>query len=120
MRKLLDLIDMLPSASRTREAILNDPEAAAYLAEQPEPEDGDWSPRISEWSFDHALMYDQRALLVAILQTLRQTAGEKRPKKIEPLPRPRTLVDELREQKRERDRRARVDDMKFAFGFRPG
>lgn len=113
-RELLDFIDGLPSASRTREAILNDPEAVEQLAQMPEPE-GEWAPRVSEWTLAHALQYDQRALLVAILRTLKAANGDKNPQKVPPLPVPRTLLDEARTAVR----RARIEDLKYAFGYRP-
>jgi len=84
------------------------------LAALPEPE-GEWSPRISEWRLEHALQYDQRGLLVAILRTLQAQASGKAPKPIEPLPAPRTLLDEVRETAR----KARLEELKYAFGYRP-
>ena len=113
-RKLLDLIDELPSASRLREAILNDPEEAELIAAMPEPEE-DWAPRVSEWTLPIALQYDQRSLLVAILQTLQMTATGKRAKPIQPLPTPRTAVEAAKAAAR----MARMDDLKYAFGYRP-
>ncbi|HET8536087.1 MAG TPA: hypothetical protein VFL73_02805 [Solirubrobacteraceae bacterium] len=113
-RKLLDLIEMLPSASRTREAILNDPEEAALLAALPEPDD-EWAPRISEWTLPVALQYDQRAILVAILRTLEVQVTGKRAKPVLPLPPPRTAVDKAREA----IRRERIEELKYAFGYRP-
>ena len=112
---LLDYIDGLPSASRTREAILNDPDAVQELALLPEPDGDDWSPRVSEWTLAHALQYDQRSILVAIKQLLETQVTRKRPKPVEPLPAPRTLLDEARQ----KVRRARVEDLKYAFGYRP-
>jgi hypothetical protein len=100
--------------SLTREAFLNDPDEVEKLAALPEP-DGDWSPRISEWRLEHALMYDQRALLVSIRQLLEAKVTGKRPKPVDPLPAPRTLLDEVREVAR----RAAIDEMKHAFGYRP-
>lgn len=117
-RELLDYIDGLPSACRTREAMLNDPDEAELLAAMPEPED-EWAPRVSEWTLAHALQYDQRALLVAILRQLEATASGKTPKPIPPLPGPRTLVDDVRSKARERAMHARVEALKSEFGYRP-
>lgn len=113
-RELLDYIDGLPSASRLREAILNDPEEAVLLAQMPEPE-GEWSPRVSEWKLEHALTYELRGLLVSILRQMQMQASGKTPKPIKPLPSPRTLLDDVRETVR----REHVENMKYAFGYRP-
>lgn len=84
----------------------------------PEPE-GDWSPRVAEWTLAHALQYDQRAVLVAILRTLQAANGVKNPKPVPPLPAPRTLLDEVRDDVRAAARRARIDELKYSFGYRP-
>lgn len=112
-RMLLDLIDMLPSTSRLREAILNDPEQAALMAEQPES-DEEWAPRVSEWDLNAALMYDHRHILGAILQTLQAANGNKNPKPLRPLAGPRTALQDAREAVRIK----RANEVKTAFGWR--
>lgn len=111
---LLELIDMLPAASRLKEAIAQDDEAAEYLLSLPESEgDGEpWSPRVSEFDL-HA---QQMAALINEVKMLRQSgqavAGGK-PAKEKPYPVPRTAVDRARE-------RAELDwfeDMQAKFGF---
>ena len=92
---------------------MNDPEEAALLAQLPEPED-EWAPRVSEWTLPIALQYDQRALLVQIMQLLEAKVTGKRPKPVKALPGPRTLVEEARDAVR----RERIDDLKYAFGYR--
>lgn len=92
-RALLELIEQLPTASRFRGAVLNDPEQARMIAlareygtdddDTPEP----WSPPVAE--------YDLTAqLLREILHTVTAAAGAKSPAYF---PAPRTEVDRQQE-----------------------
>lgn len=110
---LLDLIDMLPPASRLREAILNDPEQAALIAELPEP-DEEWAPRVSEWDLHAALMYDQRGILTAMLAQMQAMASRKKVRPMKPLPGPRTALQDARDAIRKRN----AAELVYAFGGR--
>ena len=65
----LDLIDGLPSTSRFRQALLNDPEVAAELVDAEEAREragqppGDWEPSVSENSPEVIMMGRMLALL---------------------------------------------------------
>lgn len=116
---LLELIDMLPVASLTREAILNDPEAAQAMAESRweaeesgEPQEP-WSPRVAEWDLHAALLRD----VVQGLQHLQETTyagfARRAAPSTPPYPYPRTEVDRVYE---EMNRRWAVD-LLSQFGF---
>jgi len=95
---LLDFIDMLPSASRLNEAITNDPEAAALLAEQylasrGEAEDEDaGAPRVSEYGLANKQLGDLLNEMKQVKQAIIASAGMK-PKSEKPSPTPRTGIE---------------------------
>lgn len=95
---LLELIDMLPSACRLKEAIAQDEEAAEYILSLPENEgEGEpWSPPVAEFNLTNSLL----TALINEVKMLRQSgqavAGGK-PKSEKPFPTPRTAVDRVRE-----------------------
>lgn len=109
--ELLDLIDQLPSASRTKEAMLNDPVVAAQLAEA--SDDGPaWSPPVSEWDTSTAItaaVYDR---LGDLIDTVAATAGGR--SKSKHFPRPVTEVDRIKR----RLRREAAEDLIALFGGR--
>lgn len=88
---LLELIDQLPFASRVTEAVWNDPEQAALIAQAPKG-DGAWSPRVQEFDLTASqlreLINGQQMLLHAIV---RGNGGK--PGKFVPYPAPVTEVD---------------------------
>jgi hypothetical protein len=88
---LLDFIDGLPSACRLNEAITNDPEAAAAIANMPTP-DQEWAPRVAEFDLHAHLM---RAILHAIQSNgqISLAAAGGKPGEIKPFPAPRTEID---------------------------
>ena len=94
-RYLLDLIDGLPAASRTRAAMLTDPRVAEeYLRSPAARRRGEsWAPDLTEWSLVPQLLAaiidrldEQRAVSIA--------ATGNKPKKGKPFPRPRTAMDD--------------------------
>lgn len=100
---LLDLIEDLykKPTSRMSAALVNDPEAAAELAAQPEPS-RTWTPPVTDWDLHATLqaeMLDRLGELIgAVLATIPVEKGKSRPKfKAKPFPRPRTAVDRARE-----------------------
>lgn len=87
-RALLELIDQLPTASRTREAIMNDPDEARLIAfhreyGKPGEKDEPWAPRLSEFDL-HAVLLREIAHSIAAL------AGAKSP---DYFPGPKTEAD---------------------------
>jgi hypothetical protein len=93
---LLDLIDMLPAACRLNEAVANDPETAAFLAElrlSGGKSDGDeWSPRVSEYDLHAMLLREMIQRLDGIYQASVANTGNK-PPTIPPFPAPKTAID---------------------------
>lgn len=94
---LLELIDMLPAASRLNEAIAEDPEVAAHLAaqrleEEGEPSESDWSPRISEYDL-HAMLLREILHAVKGHRQVSIAAAGGRPGEEAPFPGPRTAID---------------------------
>lgn len=88
---LLDLIDGLPGACRLNEAIVNDKEYAAHIADMPKSPD-EWSPRVSEFNLTVHLL---REILHAVKgngQIAVATAGGK-PGELKPFPAPVTEVE---------------------------
>lgn len=92
---MLELIDNLPTACRLNEAIANDPEAAATLAElrlntadDAEP----WAPRISEFDLTATML---REILHAIkgLRAVSIAAAGGKPSEETPFPAPYTEID---------------------------
>ena len=99
-KPLLELIDALPAACRTRAAVMNDPEFAELLAdardEQDEP--GEWAPPAAEFGLTEGLTL----AVVNELRALRRDLGALatgKARDVEMLSGPRTLVDELVERR---------------------
>lgn len=111
---LLELIDMLPAASRMKEAIAQDEEAAEYILSLPEPEGGaePWSPAVSEWTLTNQLLASVINELRSSRMSSQAVAGQK-PRKEDPYPVPRTAVDRLMDQLEAEQ----VSDTLLAFGF---
>lgn len=112
---ILDYIDGLPSASRLNEALMNDPETAAYMAqlsmEQGEDERKPYAPRLAEWDIHATLLRELVDGLKSLSALTLRIAGGK-PGDLQPFPSPRTAVDDA---KKEAERRWAVD-----FGSRLG
>lgn len=114
----LDLIDGLPGHSRYRQAVLNDPIAAAVLVDQEEADEragrssGEWRPEIRD--YDANLIMQGRILAalsdIAGLLTAQASGGKSKGKPIR-IPTPHTQVDQ------ERDRRhtAKAHDLMRIF-----
>lgn len=98
-RKLLNLIQQLPSWALTTEAMANDDELAEMATEQPR---SDFGPRVSEYTPEVArldMILDRVSELIAVSV---QVAGGKAPR-IRPARRPETAYS--RAAKRRTDRR---------------
>lgn len=112
--EILDLIDQLPSASRTKEALLNHPEYAQAIADAAGEETATkWSPPISEWTTDTAIqaaVFDRLGQLVDVVVG---ALGSK--SKSQPFPRPVTEVDRIEI----RARHEAAEDLIAMFGGRP-
>ena len=93
---LLELIDGLPTACRLNEAVANDPETAAYLAElrrnTPEDEGDSWAPKLSEYDLHATLMREMLHEIKGLRQVSIAAAGGK-PGDARPFPGPRTAID---------------------------
>ncbi|WP_028265937.1 hypothetical protein [Arthrobacter sp. MA-N2] len=93
---LLELIDMLPTACRLNEAIANDPEMAAILAEQRlsrREDDADpWSPKISEYDLNITVLREILHAVKGLRQVSIAAAGGK-PGEETPFPAPYTEID---------------------------
>lgn len=113
----LELIEQLPWASRFREAQMNDPEYADEISEmqlrQDDDAKDDSSPRISEFGPVEQRLTTLIELNKALLMWAQKNAGVKSPKKMKPEPSPRTLVNELMDQKTEQA----GFEIAAAFGF---
>ena len=103
-RALADLIDQLPAASRTQEAILNDPDFAEMIAqrERDEPAKKPWSPRVRDYDLHAQLLREIRETIVSVRQAVIQTTfdGDGKPLKaprVPILPGPETEVDRMKE-----------------------
>lgn len=88
---LLDLIDGLPTACRLNEAIVNDPEAAAVIANTPKST-SEWSPRVSEFDLTAHLLREILHATKANGQISIAAAGGK-PGDLKPFPAPVTEVE---------------------------
>jgi hypothetical protein len=88
---LLDLIDGLPTASRLNEAIVNDPEAAAAIANMPKSSE-EWSPRVSEFDLNAHLLREILHAVKSNGQISIAAAGGK-PGELKPFPVPVTEVE---------------------------
>lgn len=102
----LDLIDGLPTHSRFRQAVLNDPDAVHAIVDQQEADEragkqpGEWAPEISEYDANVIMQGRILAALsdIAGLLTAQASGGKSKGKPIR-IPTPKTEID------RERDRR---------------
>lgn len=94
---LLDYIDQLPRANRLNEAMLNDPEVAAELAERPDPTEP-WSPDVRDYNLTAIMMREMISELKVIQQTLVASGGAK-PKPFTPFPAPVTELDRVKKRK---------------------
>lgn len=104
---LLALIDQLPQNSRYYEVYLNDPEIAERIAREQEAErEGretggpKWSPPQRTWSPEMEMLAQVVDQLQVIQATQVGAAGGK-PRKPRQHPRPRSRVDDFRQQIRE-------------------
>ena len=88
---LLELIDNLPTACKLNEAIANDPEAAAQLAEAPRSADP-WSPRVSEFDLTATILREILHAIKGLRQVSIAAAGGK-PGEEKPFPAPYTEID---------------------------
>lgn len=102
----LDLIDGLPSTSRFRQALLNDPEVAAELVDAEEAREragqppGDWEPSVSENSPEVIMMGRMIALLGDLVNvTISQASQGKQKGRQIKVPTPTTAVDAEREKR---------------------
>jgi hypothetical protein len=92
---LLELIDNLPTACRLNEAIANDPETAAHLAELRLSKSDDaepWSPRISEFDLNITMLREILHAIKGLRQVSIAAAGGK-PGEEKPFPAPYTEID---------------------------
>ncbi|MBT8162792.1 MULTISPECIES: hypothetical protein [Arthrobacter] len=116
---LLELIDMLPTACRLNEAIANDPEMAAHLAQQRlarKDDDADpWSPPLSEYDLNVTLLREILHAVKGLRQVSIAAAGGK-PGHEEPFPAPRTEIDRAFEAAE----KAWAQTLVQQFGFSPG
>ena len=89
---LLELIDMLPAASRLNEAIANDPEAAKAIAEANQGNESEpWAPRTSEWDLHATMLGDIATKLDRLGAILIKVNGGK-PGDVKPFPTPKTEI----------------------------
>lgn len=88
---LLELIDGLPSACRLNEAIVNDKETAAELAQLPKPE-REWAPGVAEYDL-HAHILRDLVNEVRSLTAVTIAAAGGKPGEVKPFPVPRTEID---------------------------
>lgn len=92
---LLELIDNLPTACRLNEAIANDPDTAAHLAEMrlARPDDAEpWSPKISEFDLNVTMLREILHAIKGLRQVSIAAAGGK-PGDEKPFPAPYTEID---------------------------
>lgn len=89
---LLDYIDMLPSACRLNEAIVNDPEAAKAIADAQQGKESEpYAPRTAEWDLTATLLSEiVNGLQVLTAATIKVNGGK--PGNIKPFPTPRTKI----------------------------
>lgn len=89
---LLELIDMLPAASRLNEAIANDPEAAKAIAAAHQGRESEpWAPRTSEWDL-HATMLSDISNGIKVLTAATIKAHGGKPGDVKPFPTPKSEI----------------------------
>ena len=93
---MLDLIAQLPSDSRYHEALTNHPKYAEQLARLPEPEEP-WAPRQAEFGLAENLLANISDQIQQLTHLWMRSNGGN-PGQLKPFPRPKSLVDEAREQ----------------------
>lgn len=92
---LLELIDGLPSASRFTQAQMNDPEVADQIAV--ESGSGKWHPEVREFDTNAVLLARLLQATQDVSRAVIASVGGK-PGRGEPMPIPRTLVDDRRKE----------------------
>jgi hypothetical protein len=110
---VLEYVDMLPTACRLHEAVVNDPDEAARLAAMP-PSTERWSPRVSEYGLPAIMAREQINLLMTISQQLVGLAHGK-PKQPKLFPQPRTAIDRAVEAME----RQHIEQIAGLLGFSP-
>lgn len=107
---LLDLIDQLPQASRFMEAVANDPEQAALIAEARSKDDDDEPSflRLSEFGLTERLLRDA-VLAIRGVQAAVIASASGKPARIEPYPMPRTEIARAVERANERWAQSIID-----------
>jgi hypothetical protein len=114
-RRLLNLLDGLRRASHSHEAMAQDDELAELYLER-ERRGEDTKPakrRVSEWSAEVELLSCAVDRLGELIQA--QAAGRgARPRKVEPMPRPETALQRVRER---RSKRRHAYTVARVFGF---
>ena len=89
---LLELIDMLPAASRLNEAIANDPEAAKAIAAASQGKVMEpWTPRAAEWDL-HATILGQIATGIEVLTAATIKVNGGKPGDVKPFPTPKSEI----------------------------
>lgn len=102
---MLAYIDGLPTASRFKEALFDDPEVGrAILKAQEDGEDEEYHPALSSWSEEVSLLTDIKDGIQSAVHAIVASAGGK-PKGFQAAPRPRTAIDVARD-----ERSARIHD----------
>ncbi|WGW12756.1 hypothetical protein LWF01_02995 [Saxibacter everestensis] len=106
---LLEYIDGLPSASRTRQAQADDPDFARMVVddEETKPSSGRWSPPLAEWDTTAIILSGLRTDIKSLLSTVAAMGGGKG--KQEPVPSPRTAIDAERDVRHVQRSQALVD-----------
>jgi hypothetical protein len=105
-RRLLNLIDQLPRTSRYVEALSEDDELAAQVAQRP-TELGPPRRLMSEWSADVELLSTLCDLTGQLIQvTVARGGGQARP--IRPMPRPVTALQRARDRQRQQKHQSLV------------
>src|SRR5690606_21904025 len=96
---LIDFIDLLPSASHTRQAMAQDEEHVEAVLEALDGKEPDRAPPLAEYGPDVSRLDRIADLLKSINQTLVVVNGGK-PTKIQPEPRPQTAFERMAEKRR--------------------
>lgn len=110
-KALLELIEQLPSTSRYQQALAMDREAAERIlaaerradAEAEGETDPEWSPSLTEWTTEVTLLAEIRDMLPdliqAVLSSIPRQKGKAAPRYSRPpFPRPKTALDEVRDE----------------------
>lgn len=103
-RKLTALLSQLPSASKYKESLSQDPDVLAYLETVDLGKVGGGRVPQSEWNMQTELLaatVDAVHSLIALTQAVNSEKGKYRPPK--PVPRPRSAVDVARAARRQKE-----------------